>query len=152
MNKDREKAIKLYWKIAKERCPFHEEEIVNGFLEGFINCAVYLLPQIVELEKACNETQELLDKQIEATYKLDKELNETVAILQDSNGHLAKDRDYKVSVICKRNKLIDELKAENKKAKNLLNEFMRISKASDEDFEHDYSELIKETDQFITGF
>lgn len=29
--------------------------------------------QIAELEKSCDETQELLDKQIEATYKLDKE-------------------------------------------------------------------------------
>lgn len=35
------------------------------------------------------------------------------------------------------------------KATELLNEFMRISKASDEDFEHDYSELIGETEQFI---
>ena len=37
------------------------------------------------------------------------------------------------------------------KAKELLNEFMRISKASDEDFEHDYSELIGATEQFIKG-
>ena len=29
--------------------------------------------RVEELEKACEETQELLDKQIEATYKLDKE-------------------------------------------------------------------------------
>ena len=29
--------------------------------------------KITELEKACEETQELLDKQIEATYRLDKE-------------------------------------------------------------------------------
>lgn len=29
--------------------------------------------KIAELEKACAETQELLDKQIEATYRLDKE-------------------------------------------------------------------------------
>lgn len=35
------------------------------------------------------------------------------------------------------------------KAKKLLNEFMRISKASDEDFEHDYSELIGETETFL---
>lgn len=35
------------------------------------------------------------------------------------------------------------------KAIELLNEFMRISKASDEDFEHDYSELIGETEQFM---
>lgn len=35
------------------------------------------------------------------------------------------------------------------KAKELLNEFMRISKASDEDFEHDYSELIEAAEQFL---
>mgnify|MGYP007122091965 CR=1 FL=1 len=35
------------------------------------------------------------------------------------------------------------------KAKELLNEFMRISKASDEDFEHDYSELIAEAETFL---
>lgn len=35
------------------------------------------------------------------------------------------------------------------KATELLNEFMRIGKASDEDFEHDYSELIGETEQFL---
>jgi len=35
------------------------------------------------------------------------------------------------------------------KAKELLNEFMRISKASDEDFEHDYSELVREAEQFL---
>lgn len=35
------------------------------------------------------------------------------------------------------------------KAKNLFNEFMRIGKASDEDFEHDYSELIGEAEQFL---
>ena len=29
--------------------------------------------EIAELKKSCDETQELLDKQIEATYKLDKE-------------------------------------------------------------------------------
>ena len=33
----------------------------------------YLRKRIEELEKACEETQELLDKQIEATYRLDKE-------------------------------------------------------------------------------
>ena len=34
-------------------------------------------------------------------------------------------------------------------SKEFLNEFMRISKASDEDFEHDYSELIAEAEQFL---
>lgn len=47
--------------------------------------------------------------------------------------------------------LVDKRDSDDKldKAKELLNEFMRISKASDEDFEHDYSELIGETEQFL---
>ena len=52
--------------------------------------------------------------------------------------------------------LLGKVKVEMKKSqlakvKELLNEFMRISKASDEDFEHDYSELIAEAEQFIKG-
>lgn len=35
------------------------------------------------------------------------------------------------------------------KAKELLNEFMRISKVSDEDFEHDYTKLIAKAEQFL---
>lgn len=35
-------------------------------------------------------------------------------------------------------------------AKDLINEFMQISKASDEDFEHDYSELVAEAEQFLS--
>ena len=61
MTKDREKAIKLYWNIAKERCPFHEEEMVNSFLEGFIDCAEYLLLQNAELEKEVLEVRQHLD-------------------------------------------------------------------------------------------
>ena len=59
-------------------------------------------------------------------------------------------------------KLIKEIKNDNPKeqmqystspsctkATELLNEFMRISKASDEDFEHDYSELIAKAEAFL---
>ncbi len=59
MTKARERAIKLYWKIAKERCPFHEEEMVNSFLEGFIDCAEYLLLQNTELEKKKNKGRKI---------------------------------------------------------------------------------------------
>ena len=40
---------------------------------------------IAELEKACKETQELLDKQIEATYKLHKENTELKKKLKPEN-------------------------------------------------------------------
>ena len=43
--------------------------------------------ELSELEKACDETQELLDKQIEATYKLDKENAE----LKEENEEMKKD-------------------------------------------------------------
>jgi len=47
--------------------------------------------------------------------------------------------------------IFKDIETENNltKAKELLNEFMRISKASDEDFEHDYSELIVEAENFL---
>lgn len=57
------------------------------------------------------------------------------------------DRLEKDFRICEKN--ADTYYDQLTKAKELLNEFMRISKASDEDFEHDYSELIGETEQFI---
>jgi hypothetical protein len=49
----------------------------------------------------------------------------------------------------KKDVIIRQQKKQLTKAKELLNEFMRIGKASDEDFEHDYSELIGETEQFL---
>ncbi|MBO6101060.1 MAG: hypothetical protein J6P07_07005 [Spirochaetaceae bacterium] len=51
-----------------------------------------------------------------------------------------------VHLSCNQNK---DLKYKLTKAKEFLNEFMRISKASDEDFEHDYTELIGDTEQFL---
>lgn len=46
-------------------------------------CEIY--KEITELTKACDETQELLDKQIEATYKLDKENAELKEKLKPEN-------------------------------------------------------------------
>ena len=205
MTKDREKAIKLYWKIAKERCPFHEEEIVNGFLEGFIDCAVYLLPQITELEKdyyADRPTEPYSDddnpndwaniahyaeENFEKAFKRIAELEEKISILlsckncPENKGGLICQKEYENKCLAQKIQFIKELQEENAelkekentvhtldilhkeavrkygevndqltKAKELLNEFMRIGKASDEDFEHDYSELIEETEQFLS--
>ena len=53
---------------SKKRIAELEEKLANADyqLEGRDN-------EIAELKKSCDETQELLDKQIEATFKLDKE-------------------------------------------------------------------------------
>ena len=70
--------------------------------------------------------------------KIEKEINELTAELE---------AELKETVT-KMNNVITETFSKLTKAKELLNEFMRISKASDEDFEHDYSELIGEAEQF----
>ena len=67
--------------------------------------------------------------------KVEKQLREENAKLES---------DFR---ICEKN--ADIYYDQRTKAKELLNEFVRISKASDEDFEHDYSELIGETEQFL---
>ena len=68
-----------------------------------------------------------------------KKITELKEELKDANKKV-------VHLACNQNK---DLKRKINKAKELLNEFMRISKACDEDFEHDYSELIGETEQFL---
>lgn len=77
-------------------------------------------------------------KHIENLGKENAELKEQCSILADCNSCTSS---------CKTENL--EMKKQLSKAKELLNEFMRISKASDEDFEHDYSELIGEAEQFL---
>ena len=50
--------------------------------------------KITELEKACEETQKLLDKQIEATYRLDKEnaeLKDGIALKDEEVGCIETD-------------------------------------------------------------
>lgn len=55
-------------------------ELKDPILQQGFEC---ICKKIVELEKSCDETQELLDKQIEATYKLDKENAELKKQLSD---------------------------------------------------------------------
>lgn len=73
MTKEREEAIKKYWNIAKEKNPFNDETISNGYLEGFIDGATEatkeLQKQIEKLDKALItstknniERQKIIDK------------------------------------------------------------------------------------------
>ena len=72
--------------------------------------------------------------------QLEKENAELKEELKDANKKV-------VHLACNQNK---DLKRKINKAKEIINEFMRISKASDEDFEHDYSELNGEAEQFLS--
>ena len=64
--------------------------------------------ELTELEKACDETQELLDKQIEATYKLDKE-----------NAELKADNDARKFAMAMSEKVEKQLREENAELKAL---------------------------------
>lgn len=57
------------------------------------------------------------------------------------------EKNIKIAELEKSSKL---KKQQLTRAKDLLNEFMRISKVIDEDFGHDYTELIAEAEQFIS--
>ena len=104
------------------------------------------------IEERINELGEKYEKQKE----INKELVDYNARLLDQVGAATKQalelekknaelKERLAEVNLNGNIVLRELT----KAIELLNEFMRISKASDEDFEHDYSELIGDTEQFI---
>ena len=93
------------------------------------------------------ESREYADKKINLAVSMYNPAAQTIAaqayedgikkgLKQHAHDYLVKTANQKVQLT---------------KAKQLLNEFMRISKASDEDFEHDYTELISETEQFINS-
>ena len=71
--------------------------------------------KITELEKACEETQELLDKQIEATYKLDKE-----------NAELRKDKKELCHSISEGGKACVYLNEQLTKAKEIIKKLYTV--------------------------
>ena len=86
-----------------------------------IHRIVRLEKENADLKKSCDETQELLDKQIEATYKLVEENAE----LKKENAELKEElRDANEKVVhlaCNQNK---DLKRKINKAKEIIKEFV----------------------------
>lgn len=95
----------------------------------------YKQEEIAELEKACEETQELLDKQIEATYRLDKE-----------NAELKNKLEYRNCVDCsnhssKLRMRTLELEKENAELKKLKRECeTSLCRA---EYQYNYEQLTK---------
>ena len=89
--------------------------------------------RITELEKACEETQELLDKQIEATYKLDKE-----------NAELRKDKKELCHSISEGGKACVYLNEQLTKAKELLKEAQGYIENIDDVLYDEIEQFIKE--------
>lgn len=89
----------------------------------------------------------LVTMYIQGATKVTKELEKENAELKGLVNQYKASKCGSISLVNRNMIMFDQLT----KAKELLNEFMRISKASDEDFEHDYSELIGDTEQFLNS-
>ena len=94
--------------------------------------------RITELEKACEETQELLDKQIEATYKLDKE-----------NAELRKDKKELCHSISEGGKACVYLNEQLTKAKELLKNLLSAYTSYADSFDDRDNEIVAEAEQFL---
>lgn len=98
-------------------------------------------------EKFDGSVGELIEKGYFSAYLLcSHENKQRMTFLEKTNAELRKRIGvYQIGM----SEEIEKRDVKLTKAKELLNEFMRIGKASDEDFEHDYSELIGETENFL---
>lgn len=53
----RKQVIQNYLKLAKEKCPFTDEDLINGYVEGFLDCAeMFELKDYYNLNYGKNET------------------------------------------------------------------------------------------------
>lgn len=104
-----------------ERAKIFQQAMKSCHSSSPIDCIEWFADRIADLEKENAELKEEL-----------KQWKDGIALKDEEIGCIETDFNTFKS-----------------KAKELLNEFMRISKASDEDFEHDYSELIGEAEQFL---
>ena len=94
-----------------------KEEQLQKDLELQAETIGYLRERIAELEKACEETQELLDKQIEATYRLDKEkaeLEERFKCFIDNLKNIVYAGDYYTAADLQIIKLISKIEEAKK--------------------------------------
>ena len=147
-------------KEAQEQVNYCTPLYPECFIQGYLAGAEPREERIVELERKLEQTEKDL-----ADYQFNYP---TIKDLEKKNAELEADNDARKYAMAMSEKVEKQLREENAKlesdfriceknadtyydqrtkAKELLNEFMRISKASDEDFEHDYSELIGE--QFL---
>ena len=115
----------------------------------------YYRKQIAELEKENKTVSRKADEAIADKLLMTAKYNEILNDLNQQNDKLEKENAELKEQLNKhpcvrKDYYCSDCLKDIEKAKELLNEFMRISKASDEDFEHDYSELIGETEQFLS--
>lgn len=73
-----------------ERAKIFQEAMESCKSSNPVDCIEWFADKIIELEKAYNDTEELLDKQIEATYKVVKELKEEKEKLAEAKEILSR--------------------------------------------------------------
>lgn len=81
----RKQVIQNYLKLAKEKCPFTDEDLINGYIEGFLDCA-----EIFELKDFYNLNYHKNKKHnpFENDYQLsdyEKYQNQAQQIIDDMN-------------------------------------------------------------------
>ena len=108
-----------------------------------------LKEQDIRLNRLCFDYQEK-DKRIAELEKQNKELQKQISILlsckncPDNKGGYICEKEYNDKCLTQKIQYIKELQEEIAEAKHYLNEFMRISVASVEEFEPEFSELVGE--------
>lgn len=117
-----------------------EEKIKQKFKEqypDFTNGENPLSPYFDIFSYAIELAEQEKDKQIEEL----KAQNNNLQIMLQAEREVRCNEDYL--------KKVTELEAQIKKMKHYLNEFMRISVASVEEFEPEFSELVGEVETFL---
>ena len=125
-----------YWACESEYQGY-ERKVVLGDMDKQ-NKIVLLSQKVYDLQKELDyqkQARTIAENAVVDLTKENKDLNKKLFQAETDCDKLHWERN--------------DILADRNKAKELLNEFMRISKASDEDFEHDYSELIGEAEQFL---
>lgn len=151
----------VYYSTAKKDCKRHYETYEYTNFE----CVNHDKWEEMKVEEIRTDNTETLKNALTALEEENVELKDQVSFLKDNLRVARKDReDLQLDVAKGLKEFVKDYPATAlrylanekyvelfDKAKELLNEFMRINKASDEDFEHDYSELIGQTETFLQG-
>lgn len=149
----------VYYSTAKKDCKRHYETYEYTNFE----CVNHDKWKEMKVEEIRTDNTETLKNALTALEEENVELKDQASFLKDNLRVARKDReDLQLDVAKGLKEFVKDYPATAlrylanekyvelfDKAKELLNEFMRINKASDEDFEHDYSELIGETETFL---
>lgn len=116
MNKYAQMADRLYDQEQQMKRLEEENAKLKAYNEKLLNGDIEKHNKIVELQNAYNETEELLSKQIEVTYKLDKE-----------NAELKRDKEDLIFIRNQKAKFICEDKEQLTYAKTIIQDLLNNS-------------------------